>query len=92
MEFITNHLTGIIISGLSALALWGLKKIPNESIYSKVESVGFWAGSALTLGLSKWKLTKDLWNKTIEPWFVDLIDNIFGSMVRGLIKGLKSDN
>ena len=28
----------------------------------------------------------------IEPYVVDAIDNIFGSMVRGLIKGLKSDN
>lgn len=26
MEFITNHITGIIVSGVSALALWGLKR------------------------------------------------------------------
>ena len=49
-------------------------------------------GVAMTAGLSKFKWTKGVWNKTIEPWFIDLIDNIFGSMVRGLIKGLKSDN
>ena len=46
----------------------------------------------MTAGLSKFAWTKGVWNKTIEPWFIDLIDNIFGSMVRGLIKGLKSDN
>ena len=92
MEIITNHLMGIIISGVSALALWGLKKIPNEAIYSKVESVGFWAGSALTLGLSKWKLTKDIWNKTVEPYFVDLVDNTAGAAVKGFIKGLRSDS
>ena len=48
-------------------------------------------GAAMTLGMSKWKFTAKIWNKTIEPFFIDLIDNIFGSMVRGLIKGLKSD-
>lgn len=91
MEFITNHITGIIVSGVSALALWGLKKIPNDAIYSKVESVGYVAGSALTLGLSKWKLTKELWNKTIEPYFIDLVDNTVGAALQGFIRGLKSD-
>ena len=46
----------------------------------------------MTLGLSKWSVTKKVWNKTVEPWFIDLIDNIFGSMVRGFIKGLRSDD
>lgn len=92
MEFITNHLFGIVISGLSALALWALKKIPNESIYSKVESGCYALGTAMTLGLSKWKLTKDIWNKTIEPYFVDLVDNTVGAAVQGFIKGLKSDD
>lgn len=92
MEFITQHLLGIIASGLTALALWALKKIPNESIYSKVESAGYAAGTALTLGLSKWQISKDLWNKTIEPYFVDLIDNTVGAAIKGFINGLRSDN
>jgi len=92
MEFITNHLTGIIVSGLTALALWALKKIPNDMIYSKVESGCYAVGTAMTLGLSKWRLTKDLWNKTIEPYFVDLVDNTVGAAVQGFIKGLKSDD
>ena len=70
----------------------GFKKIPNEKIYSKVESLCFWAGSAVTLGLSKWKLTKGIWNKTIEPYFVDLVENTVGAGVKGFIKGLRSDS
>ena len=49
------------------------------------------AGKVMTLGLSKWKFTKGIWNKTIEPWFVDLLDNFVGSAVRGFIKGLRVD-
>lgn len=45
----------------------------------------------MTLGLSSWSATKGMWNKTIEPWFVDLVDNTAGACVRGFIKGLRSD-
>ena len=30
-------------------------------------------------------------DKTVEPWFVDLLDNFVGSAVRGFIKGLRVD-
>ena len=46
----------------------------------------------MTLGMGKWSVTKKVWASTIEPWFIDLIDNVFGSMVRGFIKGLRSDD
>ena len=46
----------------------------------------------MTLNLSKWKATAKVWNSTIEPYFIDLIDNVFGSIVRGFIKGLRVDN
>jgi hypothetical protein len=45
----------------------------------------------MTLGLGKWSFSKKVWNSQIEPWFIDLIDNVFGSIVRGFIKGLRSD-
>ena len=77
--------------GGGGIALFVLKKIPNEKICAFVEGGFEKLGVAMTAGLSKFKWTKGVWNKTIEPWFIDLIDNIFGSMVRGLIKGLKSD-
>ena len=45
----------------------------------------------MTLGLSKFKWTKSLWNSTVEPYFIDLIDNTVGAAVQGFIDGLKSD-
>jgi hypothetical protein len=77
--------------GVGAVVLWVLKKVPNEEIASKVESVFYGLGKALTLGLSSWSATKGIWNKIIEPWFIDLIDNTIGSCVKGFIKGLRSD-
>ena len=85
--------SGLIVGGGgSAIVLWVLKKIPNESICSVIETAFESLGRIMTLGLTKWKITRKVWNSTIEPWFIDIIDNIFGSMVRGLVKGLRSDD
>ena len=46
----------------------------------------------MTLGLSKWSMTKGMWNNTIEPWFVDLVDNVIGGALRGFIQGLRVDD
>mgnify|MGYP006403206543 FL=1 len=78
--------------GTAAMVLFILKKVPNEHICSVVETAFESIGKVMTLGLGKWSVTKKVWNSTIEPWFVDLIDNVFGSVVRGFIKGLRSDN
>ena len=85
--------SGLIVGGGgSAIVLWVLKKIPNEHICSVVETAFESIGRVMTLGLNKWSITKKVWNKTIEPWFIDLVDNIFGSVIRGFTKGLRSDN
>ena len=89
---ITSNPAVIVGGGASAVVLWVLKKVPNESICSVVETTFESLGKLMTLGLGKWSVTKKVWNSTIEPWFVDLVDNVFGSMVRGFIKGLRSDN
>ena len=78
--------------GSGGAVMWILKKIPNEKICSVVEGLFCKMGTVMTAGLTKWKPTRKIWNKTVEPYFVDLIDNIFGSAVKGLIKGLRSDN
>ena len=91
MEFLTQNLNLWIGGGTSAFALWLLKRIPNEDLYSWVRTGAYWAGSALTLGLGKWGWTKKLWNKTVEPYFIDLIDNTAGAAVDGFIEGLRSD-
>ena len=92
IDFLISNSTMIGGVGGGSIMLYILKKIPNESICSIVETTFESIGKFLTLGLSKWKFSKKLWNSTIEPWFIDLIDNIFGSAVRGIIKGLRSDN
>ena len=91
LTFLTNNLGMIAGGGTAGVALWVLKKVPNEKICSFVESVSEKLGTVMTLGLGKWSLTKGVWNSTVEPWLIDLIDNVFGSIVRGLIKGLRSD-
>ena len=92
MTFLSDNMGLITGGGATGLVLWILKKVPNEHICSVVETSFESVGKAMTLGLGKWKFTKKVWNKQIEPWFIDIIDNVFGSMVRGFIKGLRSDD
>ena len=91
MEFFTNNVTLLASGGASAIALWLLKRIPNDDLYSWVETSAYWAGSIITLGLGKWRWTKGIWNKTVEPYLIDLVDNTAGAAVEGFIKGLRSD-
>ena len=53
-------------------------KIPNEKIKAVVGKFFYGLGVTITLGLSKYKYTAKFWNKVIEPWVIDFIDNIFG--------------
>ena len=91
MTFLTGNAGLMTGGGAAGIALWVLKKVPNKHICSVVETTFETLGKAMTLGLGKWKVTKGLWNSTIEPWFIDLVDNFMGGAVRGLIKGLRSD-
>ena len=91
LDFIINN-SGLLAGGAGGgIALFILKKIPNKEICAWVESIWYTAGKVMTLGLSKWKFTKNIWNKTVEPYFIDLLDNFVGSAVRGFIKGLRVD-
>ena len=92
MEFFTNNIALLTGGGASAIALWLLKRIPNEDLYSWVEKGSYWAGKVITLNLSSWKWTKGIWQKTLEPYVVDLVDNTCGAFVSGFIKGLRSDD
>lgn len=66
--------------------------IPNEVIRKAMTNVLYNVGVAITLGMSKHPNVGPVWNKTIEPVFVDLIDNVSFSIQQGLVKGLRSDN
>ena len=78
--------------GLVAMGLaWALKKIPNNKIKAKCGLLFYGAGVACTLGLAKYKFTKKLWNKTVEPYLIDLVDNVVSTGLKEFIKGLRSD-
>ena len=77
--------------GTAGIVLWVLKKVPNDRISSIVETFFYGLGKTMTLGLSKWSFSKKFWNGTVEPWFIDLVDNTAGACIRGFIKGLRSD-
>ena len=91
LGFVSNN-TGLIAGGgATGIVLWVLKKVPNKEIANIVETFFYGCGKALTLGMSKWRFTRQFWNKTIEPWFIDLVDNVVGSAIRGFIRGLRAD-
>jgi len=69
-----------------------LKRIDNKWVYKPIYGICYTAGVACTVGLSKWRWTRSAWNKTIEPFVVDLLDNIFSAIKDGLFNGLHSDN
>ena len=85
MDFLTNNLPIILGGGTGAFALWALKKIPNDKIKSFVNGVFYKLGVTMTLGLGKWKVTKKIWNATVEPYFIDLIDNTVNSALQGFV-------
>lgn len=97
MDFITSMLGGQVMGYVGggiggAVLLWIMKRIPNEKIKVKVGSMGYYLGISMTLGMSKWSITKKFWNKTIEPYFVDLMDNCVAHFIKHFIMGLRSDN
>ena len=91
LGFLSDN-TGLIAGGgATGIVLWVLKKVPNQEIANIVETFFYGCGKTITLGLSKWRFTRQFWNKTIEPWFIDLVDNVIGSAIRGFIRGLRVD-
>ena len=91
IDFLANNTTMLIGGGSAGIILFILKKIPNDTICSFVENFFYGVGRTITLGLGKWNVSKKFWNKTIEPWFIDLVDNLVGGAVRGFIRGLRVD-
>ena len=90
-ESLINNSTMLIGGGTAGILVWALRKIPNKEICRYVEGFFYGLGRGITLGLSKWSFTRKFWNKTIEPWFIDLVDNVFGGAIRGFIRGLRVD-
>ena len=91
LESLMSNTTMLIGGGSAGIILWVLRKIPNDQICNVVENLFYGIGKAITLGLSKWDVSRKFWNNTIEPWFIDLVDNVIGGAVRGFIRGLRVD-
>jgi len=92
LGFATNNTTMLVGGGTAGIVLWLLKRVPNDYVCEVIETFFYGCGKVMTLGLNKWGPTRRFWNKTIEPWFIDLVDNVVGGALRGFIKGLRVDN
>ena len=90
---LTKKATAYAGAGLAGIAAaWALKKIPNNVLKAKFGNFMYGAGVACTLGLSKFKWTKSIWQKYLEPWVIDAIDNIVVTGISRFIDGMRSDN
>ena len=83
---------GIGAGVIAVVVAYVLKKVDNNWVYKPIYGLCYAGGVAATLGMSKWKWTKGLWNKTIEPFIIDLLDNVLSAIKDGLFDGLHSDN
>ena len=92
MDFLTNNLALIGGGSATAIAMIILKLIPNDKICAFVEGSFEKLGILMTAGLTKFWVTKTLWNKTIEPYCIDAIDNIIVTGISKFVDGLRSDN
>ena len=79
--------------GIGAVVVsWVLKKIPNKTIKAKIGMLTYGVGITCSLGMGKWRYTKAFWEKTIEPYVIDLLDNVISHGLAEFIRGLRSDN
>lgn len=91
-SLLESGISTVIVPVVGIVLLFIFKKIPNEKIRKYIGGFAYGLGVTVTIGLSKFKWTAPFYKKTIEPYLVDLIDNVIGSAVTGFIKGLHSDN
>ena len=96
-ELIAAKVTGKAVAYAGAgiagvVAAWVLKRIPNDVLKAKFGRFMYGAGVACTLGLARFRWTKGIWQKYLEPWVVDAIDNIVVNGIVKFVEGLRSDN
>ena len=97
MEFLLGKLVGLgtefyAYGAFGVAVIYILKRVPNARIKIAIRAFFYGLGVATTLGLAKWKFTKKIWNKYVEPYFVDLINNTIVEGARAYIEGMRSDN
>ena len=97
LEFLITKVTGKAVAyagmGVAGIAAtWLLKRIPNKTIKAKVGRWMYGLGVTVTLGMAKWKWTKGIWNKVVEPFCIDAVDNILVTGLGKFVEGMRSDN
>ena len=70
---------------------WIFKRITNSKIQKYVGGFTYGLGVTVTFGLSKWPWTRGIWNSIVEPFFIDLIDNVLVHGLKRFIDGMRSD-
>lgn len=97
----TSTIVGVLSGGLAgmtptstcaALIALAATRWQKERLENALRLALYSLGVAMTLGLSKWPLTGRLWNQTVEPLFIELLDAFVVAVRDGFIKGLRSDN
>jgi hypothetical protein len=63
-----------------------------SNVSTKIYDFGEGLGIAITLGLSRIPYLKILWNNTIEPYVIIILDLVTKSFIDGLVMGMESDN
>ena len=111
-ELVTGSNVFIVVVGATILFL--LKQANNEKVKIVVKypfyllAVGisktfYGIGIVITKAMSSNKVTAAIWNSGVEPYLIDLIDNVvngildgveevFNALRNGLFEGLRSDN
>jgi len=97
LEWITAHLGMQAIQwtagGIAVFIIgWIFKKIPNHKIKARWGSWMYSLGVKLTLKTSSIGWLKKAWEKVIEAWIIDFIDNVIVTGIQEFVRGLRSDN
>ena len=89
----TSQVAAYVGGSIAVVILtWILKKVDTAKIRKMFYDFFFKIGAGVSKFFNNWKYTKAFWENTLEPWFIGLLDMIFGGIMQGLFDGLRSDN
>ena len=101
---LTTLIVGYILRQLDNAWIKGCVIKPFHWLAIAVEKTCYVLGTIITAFFGgKFKFTKPFWNKLVEPYLIDLIDNLINGVIdgvievvkaaqQGIIGGLRSDN
>jgi len=86
----TNKFVFLPVLTATLLALF--KIVPNAKIQAAVGKVARFLANAINVAVGKKSWFKTVWNATIEPWFIDLINNTLVTFAKEFTAELLEDN